>query len=176
MVKENQPTLRQDTADLWELAPLPPPQVVQTGRHGDRWEERRLWASAELVGYSDWPHLAQVCRVERIVTRKGTTTSEVAYAVTNLSPKAAGPKRLLALWRGHWSIEDRLHWVRDVTLDEDRSQVRSGSGPQVMAAFRNLTIGLLRLAGHRNIAASLRRNAAHPTEALALVGITWMEH
>ncbi|MFC1935511.1 hypothetical protein ACFLX9_01935 [Chloroflexota bacterium] len=89
---------------------------------------------------------------------------------------APGPKRLLALSRGHWGIEDRLHWVRDVTLDEDRYQVRCGSGPQVIAAFRNLTIGLLRLAGHRNIAASLRRNSAHPQEALALLGITCMEH
>ena len=176
MVKDNQRTLRQDIADLWDLAPLPQPQVVQKGRHGDRREIRRLWVSADLVGYSDWPHLAQVCRVERIVTRKGATTRAVAYAATSLPPSAAGPKRLLALWRGHWGIENRLHWVRDVTMDEDRSQVRCGSGPQVMAAVRNLTISLLHMAGHRNIAATLRRNAAHPNEALNLLGITWMEH
>lgn len=171
-MKENQPTLRQDIADLWDLGPLPLPQAVQAGRHGDRWEERRLWVSAALVGYSDWPHLAQVCRLERLVARRGKTSQEVAYAVTSLGPDRASPKRLLTLWRGHWGIENRLHWVRDVTFDEDRCQVRSGAAPQVMAAIRNLTISLLRLAAHPNIAAALRRHAAHPADALALLGIT----
>lgn len=169
-MKENQPTLRQDIAALWELAQLPAPQAVQSNRHGDRWETRRLWVSTELVGYSDWPHLAQVGRVERTVTRKGKTTQEVAYAVTSLPPSKAAPQRLLTLWRGHWGIENRLHWVRDVTLDEDRCQVRMGAAPQVMAALRNTVIGLIRLAGSRNIAAAQRRHAAHPWEALALLG------
>jgi len=114
--------------------------------------------------------------VKRIVTRKGKTSQEVACGVTSLSLERTSPQQLLALGRWHWGIEDRLHWVRDVTLDKDRCQVRCGSGPQVMAVFRNLTISLLCLAGHRNIDASLRRNTAHPAEALALVGITWMEH
>ena len=171
-MKENQSTLRQDIADLWDLGPLPPPQAAQVGRRGDRWEERRLWVSEALVGYSDWPHLAQVCRLERLVARKGKISREVAYAVTSLSPDRASPKRLLTLWRGHWGIENRLHWVRDVTFDEDRCQVRMGAAPQVMAALRNLTIGLLRLAAHPNIAAALRRHAVHPADALALLGIT----
>jgi len=171
VVKENQATLRQDIADLWDLEPLPPPQAVQTGRHGDRWEERRLWASEALVGYSDWPHLVQVCRVERIVTRKGKTSQEVAYAVTSLSPERTSPQQLLALWRGHWGIENRGHWVRDVTFDEDRCSVRTGAAPQVLAALHNLAISLLRQAGHRAIAPALRRQAAHPQEALALLGV-----
>lgn len=156
---------------MWELGPLPLPQVVRTNRHGDRWEERRLWASEELVAYSDWPHLAQVCRVERTVTRKGETTREVAYAVTSLPSQRANADRLLRLWRGHWGIENRVHWVRDVTFDEDRCQVRTGAAPQVLAGLRNVTISLIRLAGKPNIAAALRRHAAHPTEALALVGL-----
>ena len=73
---------------------------------------------------------------------------------------------------GHWGIENRVHWVRDVTMDEDRSQVRTGAAPQVMAALRNMTISLLRLAGEPNIAAALRRHAAHPAKPLALVGAT----
>jgi len=68
------------------------------------------------------------------------------------------------------SIENRVHWVLDVTMDEDRSQVRTGAAPQVMAALRNMTISLLRLASEPNIAAALRRHAAHPKEAMALVG------
>lgn len=156
---------------MWELGPLPPPQAVQSGRHGDRWEERRLWTSGVLVGYTDWPHLAQVCRLERVVTRKGRTTREVAYAVTSLPPQRANAQRLLSLWRGHWGIENRLHWVRDVTFDEDRCQVRTGAAPQVLAGLRNVVISLVRLAGKTNVAAALRRHAAHPAEALTLVGL-----
>jgi len=169
-VKNNQPVLRQDIAGLWEAEPGSPPQAAQTNKHGGRVEKRRLWVSDILVGYSDWPYLTQVCRLERSVTRKGRTTQELAYAVTSLSPHQANPSQILTLWRGHWGIENRVHWVRDVTFDEDRCQVRSGAAPQVMAALRNITISLLRLAGKPNIAAALRRHAAHPAEALALVG------
>lgn len=84
----------------------------------------------------------------------------------------ANPKRLLSLWQGRWGIENRLHWVRDVTFDEDRCQVRTGAAPQIMAAMRNLTISLLRLAAHLNIAAALRHHAAHPAHALAILGVT----
>ncbi len=125
------------------------------------------------MGYSDWPYLAQGCQMERAVVRKGETSRELAYAVTSLSPQDANPRQLLALWRGHWGIENRVHWVRDVTLDEDRCQVRTRAAPQVMAALRNMTISLLRLAGKRNIAAALRRHASHPSEALSLVGASY---
>ncbi len=152
---------------------LPEPQAVQTSKHGDRVERRVLWVSSMLVGYSDWPHLAQVCRLERHVTRHGRVSREIAYAVTSLPAYEATPQQLLAYWRGHWGIENRLRWVRDVTFDEDRCQVRMGAAPQVMAALRNLTIGLLRLAGTLNIAAALRRNVARPAEALALMGICY---
>lgn len=168
-MKGNQPTLWQEIADLWELAPLPPPQKVQTAKHGGRVERRSLWTSEALVGYTDWPHLAQVCRMERIVTRKGRTSRDVAYSVTSLTSAVASPKRLLALWRGHWGIENRLHWVRDVTFDEDRCQIRTGAAPQVMAALRNLVIGLLRLVDVQNIAAALRSYAARPFNALRLL-------
>ena len=145
-------------------------QAVRIDQHGGRVEQRGLWASDLLVDYSDWPHLAQVCRLERIVRSKNATRRELAYAVTSLSPQEADPERLLALWRGHWGIENRLHWVRDVTFDEDRSQIRTGSAPQIMAALRNLTISMIRLAGETNIAAALRRCAAHPSRPLALIG------
>ena len=79
--------------------------------------------------------------------------------------------RLLELVRGHWQIENKSHWVRDVTFDEDRSQVRCGNIPQIMAALRNTVIGLLRWAGQTNIAAACRRLAAQPAQALALIGI-----
>ena len=90
---------------------------------------RRLWVSSELAGYSDWPHLAQVCRLERITHTKGGTRRETVYAVTSLPPEKADAARLLELWRGHWGIENRVHWVRDVTLDGGRSP-DNGRAPQ----------------------------------------------
>jgi hypothetical protein len=165
-------TLKEDIAQLWEEE-LPPPQATQTSKHGGRVEQRWLWVSGELVGFNDWPHLEQVCRLERRVSWRGRTRNEVAYGVTSLPKEAATAEQLLGLWRGHWGIENRVHWVRDVTFDEDRCQVRSGAAPQVLAALRNLVISLVRKAGHRNVAAALRRHAAHPAEALALVGILY---
>ncbi len=101
----------------------------------------------------------------------GHPRTEVSYGITSLDPTRADPARLAALVRGHWEIEDRLHWVRDMTFDEDRSQVRTGHGPQVMASLRNLAISLLRQAGHRNIARGVRWAARDPTRALGLLGI-----
>jgi len=91
--------------------------------------------------------------------------------VTSLPPERATALQLLQVVRQHWHIENRSHWVRDVTFDEDRSQVRVGSIPQVMAALRNTAIGLPRTAGEANIAAACRRMAARPWDALALLGI-----
>ena len=111
-----------------------------------------------------------MCRTERIVHHKGKTRRELAYAVTSLSPQQAGPARLLELWRGHWGIENRVFWVRDVTMDEDRCQIRSGSAPQIMAGLRNLVISIFRIGKEPNIAAALRRYATKPAYSLSLVG------
>jgi len=89
--------------------------------------------------------------------------------VTSLAPERARAREVLHLLRAHWHIENRTHWVRDVTFDEDRSQVRCGAIPQVMAALRNTTLGLLRAAGATNIAAAGRHYAAQPRAALALI-------
>jgi hypothetical protein len=78
---------------------------------------------------------------------------------------------LLALVRGHWHREHKSPWGRDVTFDEDRSQVRCGTMPHIMTALRNTAIGLLRGAGYANIAAACRQMAAQPAQALALLGI-----
>jgi predicted transposase YbfD/YdcC len=175
IVKDNQPQLRADIELVFALPPVGDQQetarTVDIG-HG-RIEQRNITTSKALVGYSDWPGLAQVFELGRhIITQKTTEERvEVVYGVTSLSPERGTPERLLALVRGHWQIENRSHWVRDVTFDEDRSQVRCGSIPQVMAALRNTTIGLLRWAGYSNIAAACRRFAAQPELALILIGI-----
>jgi len=175
IVKENQPQLRADIELVFMLPPAGDRQetarTVDSG-HG-RIEQRNITTSEALVGYSDWPGLAQVFELGRhvIIPNTGQERVEVVYGVTSLSPERATPERVLALVRGHWQIENKSHWVRDVTFDEDRSQVRCGNIPHVMAALRNTTIGLLRWAGHTNIAAACRRLAAQPAQALALIGI-----
>ena len=141
----------------------------QRDYHGDRQEVRQLRVSADLNEWADWPYLAQVGELIHTWKRKGETHREVSYLITSLPRQEAGPRRLLKLIRGHWGIENRLHWVRDVTFDEDRCQIRSEAAPQVMAALRNLVIGLFRLAGASNIAAALRAHAWEPVCALRLV-------
>ena len=132
------------------------------GRHGDRWERRRLWAATALNEYLDWPSLAQVCCVARVRRHKGKEPVERAYAITSLPVERADAARLLGIWRGHWGIENQAHWVRDVVFGEDRSQVRSGTAPHLLAALRNLVLGLLRLIGVKNIAAALRHYGWKP--------------
>jgi hypothetical protein len=93
------------------------------------------------------------------------------YAITSLPFELARPARLADLLRGHWGIE-ALHHVRDVTFAEDASQVRSGTAPSVMAALRNLVIGVLRQAGPVNVAAALRHHARDPRRPLVTLGIS----
>jgi hypothetical protein len=139
--------------------------------HG-RIEKRCLTACDELPHYMDWPGVKQVFMAERSTTVKktGEYYAETVYGITSLAPEQADASRLNSLVRGHWHIENRSHWVRDVTFDEDRSQVRSGNIPQVMAALRNTAIGLMRWAGETNIAAACRMFAAKPRLALKLIG------
>jgi predicted transposase YbfD/YdcC len=132
-------------------------KAEQWSRHGDRLEVRRLWSSSALNAYLDWPGVKQVLKVEREIKQKRNKELQVRYAITSLGPPY-GAKRLLSLVRGHWAIENRLFWVRDVTLGEDASQIRKGSAPQVMAALRNTVIALLRQSGAINIAAAIREN------------------
>jgi predicted transposase YbfD/YdcC len=182
IVKDNQPQVREDI----ETVCAPPPMVGETRTvaetvdcgHG-RIEQRRWQTSDVLVGYSDWPGLAQVFSLARqsLIKKTGEVRAEVIAGVTSLDPERTTAARLLGLVRGHWSIENQSHGVRDVTFDEDRSQVRCGNIPQVMTTLRNTAIGLMRRAGDTNIAAACRRVAAQPALALRLIGIeleNWM--
>jgi hypothetical protein len=108
----------------------------------------------------------------RFLVRQGQvykTEVEVSYAITSARPERADATRLLHALRGHWGIENKIHYVRDVTMDEDRCQIRSGAAPEVVAACRNLALTLLRRAGHQNVAAALRTYAARPRAAVTLV-------
>lgn len=172
VVKANQPTL------YWAIGTLfadpPPGEVFATAvtwdQHGDRIETRRLWASSALTEYLDWPGAKQVALVERVRVRQGKRTHEVRCFITSLGPEV-GATALLGHVRGHWSIENRLHWVRDVTMGEDACQVRSGAAPQILAALRSTVIALARHAGWTNIAEALRHYSWQPGAALAVLGL-----
>ena len=155
-VKANQPTLYTACKRLpWP--DVPSHATVQTG-HG-----RRVHRAIKVLAAPAWITFAgatQVAQVRRTTTRAGKKTVEVIYVITSADHRAAPPAVLAAWIQGHWGIENRTHWVRDVTFDEDRSRIRTGNGPQVMATLRNTAISLLRLTGATNIAASLRHHAA----------------
>ncbi|MFD4144278.1 ISAs1 family transposase [Streptomyces sp. NPDC058572] len=154
-VKANQKSLY---AQLKALPWARIPAATRTDRgHGRR--ATRTIKVADVPAWIDFTGATQVAQLRRTVTRKGKRTVEIVYLVTSADGRTAPPE-LLATWaQSHWEIENRLHRVRDVTFDEDRSQVRTGNAPRVMTSLRNTAITLLRHHGHQNIAAALRHHA-----------------
>ena len=144
-------------------------QTVEKG-HG-RIEIRRLTASPALNDYIQWPGVKPVFEYsyERIEVSTGQVKQKTQYGITSLSPNQASAADLLALRRGHWTIENKSHWVRDVVLGEDASQVRRGVIPQVMSALRNTALAVLRFAGYQSVSKAMRYFAAHPQHALNLI-------
>lgn len=180
VIKLNQPELLDEVALLFDQPP-PGAHCTTASSHRtqrDRHEVRTLTASAALADYLaelGWVGAQQVLRLESTVThlggaQAGQTAHVVRYFLTSLSPRVPA-HQLLRLIRQHWHIENRLHYVRDVTLGEDASQVRSGAAPEVLAALRNAVLGLLRQHGYDNIAAALRHFAWCPGAALRLLGL-----
>ncbi|WP_420497458.1 ISAs1 family transposase [Parafrankia sp. FMc2] len=143
-------------------------RAVERG-HGRR--ERRIVKATEVRAGILFPHAVQAVRItrRRQPLADGPAETEVAYLVTSLPTHQASPTQLAGFAREHWLIENRLHWVRDVTFGEDLSQVRTGNAPQVMASLRNLAITILRLAGTRNIAAGIRYHARRPERPLQTI-------
>jgi predicted transposase YbfD/YdcC len=168
-VKENEPHLHQ--ALQWYFDdPGPADRSAQTReRARGRVERRSIRVTGELTSYlAHWPGIQQQAELTRMVQHKSRLQEETVYVITSLPEEEAGPERLLELARGQWSIESR-HWIRDCVFGEDRSCLRTGNGPQIMAALRNLVISLIRRLGTRQITAARRHFAAHPRKALALL-------
>ena len=172
-VKGNTPTLHAQLKQIpW--AAVPAHRVTVTG-HG-----RRVTRTIKVLDAPAWVGFtgaAQVAQLRRTVTRGGRKTVEVVYLIppqaggapTSADHQTAPPAVLATRVQGHWCIENRLHWVRDVTRDEDRSQVRTGNAPRVMAALRNIALSLLRLAGWTNIAEAPRHHARDAARAVNLL-------
>jgi predicted transposase YbfD/YdcC len=169
-VKGNQPTLYAAIALAFADPATPTSKrTVTIDRRRGRTEVRSLRTTTALNDYlTTWPQVGQVAELTRTVSDAKGTRQEVVFLLTSRPPARARRRHLLAWIRGHWSVEAR-HWVRDVTFGEDRSRLRRGHTPQIMAALRNLCITLIRRTGATEIAATRRSFANHPATALALL-------
>jgi predicted transposase YbfD/YdcC len=178
VVKDNQPSLVAaiDTLFTGDCPPLPGDHLARhttvDKRHG-RLETRTLERSAALNAYlADWPGVGQVLRrtCHAVLLKSGTVRQEVTYGLSSLPAASTTPALLERLWRGHWTVENRVHYVRDVTFGEDAGQAWVGNTPHALATLRNLLLAVLRAHGWRNIADALRHYGAAAHRALALLG------
>lgn len=176
IAKANQPDLEAAIARVFAVPPPPAATdhaaaVTTYAKGHGRLERRRLERTAALTGYLDWPDAQQVLRrhCRRVCLATGEIAEEVTYGVTSLPPTAATAAQVETLWRGHWTIENRVHYVRDVTLGEDASQVRTGTAPQALAALRNAVLNLLRALGWPLIPDALRHYGAYAHRAVQLL-------
>jgi predicted transposase YbfD/YdcC len=170
LIKDNQPGL------LRQLRALPWQAIPEQARTRDRGHGRVELRSLKVATVANlgFPHAAQAIRCQRRVrdlTGSRWTTTTV-YAVTSLTAAQTTPTQLAGHIRGHWTIENQTHHVRDTTSAEDASQVRTGNAPRAMASLRNLAISVLRLSGWANIAAGVRHTSRDYSRPLALLGIT----
>jgi predicted transposase YbfD/YdcC len=180
VVKDNQPDLVEAITTLFSTPPWLPDeraqevwetQTLEKG-HG-RLETRTLLASTTLNGYLRWPSVGQVlqrtCRRVQLAT--GEVTEATSYGITSLTPVEASPAVLECLWRGHWTIENRVHYVRDVSFSEDATRAYVGNTAHALASLRNAILNLLRDRGWTRIPDALRHHAARVDRALALIGV-----
>jgi predicted transposase YbfD/YdcC len=181
-VKDNQKNLHAALAGLnWARARR---HVTRGHGHGRSEKRVHLVMDAPARIREMFPHARQAARITRIITRTTRkrngktwkrvvkTTRETVYVITSLDRREAAPAHIAAYVRGHWGIENKVHYVRDVTLREDASKVRAGSRPRVLATLRNLVIGLIRQAGYTSIAATIRQAEYDKTLLLAILRLT----
>lgn len=173
-IKDNHPAVRQDLLLFFadegiDKSAFQYYKEMNKG-HG-RLETREIWTSTQMNEFfaKDWAGIAQVWMIKRTVKEKGKERVEVVYGITNLSRKKADAERLLKLNRKHWTIENRLHHRRDVTLGEDASQTRVKGAPQVLAALNGGLLALMDFFGVTNVAKQMRYFCAYPYKALQVL-------
>lgn len=179
-VKDNQPSLREAIERFFEPEICTPGfglsitdlrTVSQFNKGHGRTERRTLTTAGVWEGELDWPYARQVFKLERrfIHHRTGEVSQETVFGITSLSPHKADPAHILAVNRDYWGIENGLHYRRDVTLHEDRTRVRIGQAPRVMAILNNLVLGLIARNDMKYIPEARRKFAAKPELALDLI-------
>jgi predicted transposase YbfD/YdcC len=182
-------TVKQNTPALWaeldalDWASVPVQHATEEKGHGRRERRTIQVTDAPAPISARFPHARQVALIERYVTRtvrarkgkrwvkKQVKTAVAVFIITSLDAREAAPAHIAGYVRGHWTIENKVHWVRDVTLREDVSRVRTGPKPRIMATLRNLTIGLIRQAGYTKIAATIRRIKHDTALLIAILGL-----
>lgn len=178
VVKANQPELYHAIEFLFANPPWTKQQQpheywkhkTMNKGHG-RLEYRTLETSTALCGYLDWPQVGQVMRrtCRRVDRKTGVVSEQVRYGITSLKPCQASAAVLEALWRGHWTVENKVHYVRDVTLGEDAGQVRAGNAPHNLAALRNALLNLFRANGWQNMSDAVRYYGSKVSRAFTLI-------
>jgi predicted transposase YbfD/YdcC len=156
-VKGNQRGVLEDVA-LWFQDRKQPDFVQSTPPDHGRIEIRKIWTTAELNDYLDFPHVGQAFAIERKFTNKksGKCSREVTYGVTSRKVDEADPERVLNVNRGHWTIENSCHYILDWNYDEDRSRIRTGYGPENITRMRRFAIGVIKSKKVRSVAQKMR--------------------
>ena len=175
LVKANQPDLHDDLRHLFD-PPHPGPPLLDQREvrtidhgHGRCADTRHLIASTDLNDYLDWPDVQQVFRLERSWWDRRGFHRQERYGITSLPPEVASAADLLRLRRGHWTVENRLHYLKDRTFGEDACTVHTGAGPAILGGLRDLAISLLRQAGYHAITARVRHYSYHPDDLVPLL-------
>lgn len=161
------PAINQEEARFWQHQ-----TYTSCDKAHGRLEKRILESTTALNEYLQWPGLAQILRrtCQRTHIKSGKMTTHVRFAVTSLSRDRVSLDQIESVWRRHWTIENKLHYVRDVSFGEDACHIHSGHAPQALAAFRNAILALLRFEGWSFTPTAFRHFAAHPQLALRLLG------
>ena len=158
-VKGNQKYLLEDIAHYFENLNKGPDHITTDGIDHGRIEIRRIWTTGELNGYLYFPHVGQAFMVERITINKksGKQSRDIAYGITSKPPEKASAAQVLQDNRGHWSIENKCHYIIDWNYDEDRSRIRTGYGPENITRLRRFAVGILKSKGVRSVAQKMRQ-------------------
>ena len=158
IVKGNQPTLFQDIQLYFQDRKEPDFIAYDPPDHG-RIETRKIWTTTELNSYLDFPHVQQTIMIEResVEKKSGKISHDIAYGITSRNPDEADAQQLLAINRGHWSIENCCHYILDWNFDEDRSRIRTGYGPENISRLRRFAIGVIKAKPGRSVAQKMRQ-------------------
>ncbi len=173
-LKDNHPAVRRDLIDFFNDEGIGRSEFQhykETNKGHGRLETREVWTSIQMNGFfaKDWAGAAQVFMIKRTVKEKGEERIEIVYGITNLPRKKANAQRLLELNRKHWSIENRLHHRRDVTLGEDASQTRMKGAPEVLAALNGGILAFMDFLGVKNVAKQMRHYCEYPRGVIQML-------
>lgn len=157
-VKGNQKHLLEDIAYYFDNLNQEPNHITTDGVDHGRIETRKIWSTTNLNEYLNFPYVGQVFMIERITINKksGKDHRDVAYGITSKTPELASAAQVLQENRGHWSIENKCHYIIDWNYDEDRSRIRIGNGPENITRLRRFAVGIIKSKGVRSVAQKMR--------------------